>query len=55
MRLELEYRCGDLGTRRYINILLLFTNYDREEGKRAVSRCVRRRGFSFEAVTCPHW
>jgi transposase len=50
MRLELEYRYGDLGTRRYIDILLLFTNYDQQEVKRAVSLCVRRRAFSYEAV-----
>jgi transposase len=50
MRLELEYRYGDVGTRRYIDILLLFTRYDVDEVKRAVSLCVRRRAFSYEAV-----
>lgn len=50
LRAELEYRYGEAGTRRYIDILLLFTEYDEDDVKHAVSLCVRRRAFSYEAV-----
>jgi len=50
MRRELEYRYDSEGTKRYINILLLFTNYSQKEVKHAVSVCVKCRAFSDEAV-----
>jgi len=50
MRRELEYRYGGEGTRKYIEILLLFTRYPVESVRHAVSLCVRRRAFSDEAV-----
>lgn len=50
MRRELEYRYDQDGTRKYIDILLLFTKYPEEEVKQAVRLCVHRRAFSDEAV-----
>ncbi len=50
MRRELEYRYDTQGTRKFIDILLLFTKYPEQETKQAVSLCVRRRAFSDEAV-----
>jgi len=50
MRRELEYRYEGEGTRKYIDILLLFTRYPVEAVQQAVSVCVRRRAFSDEAV-----
>lgn len=50
MRRELEYRYDSEGTKRYINILLLFTKYPQREVKHAVSVCVKCRAFSDEAV-----
>ena len=50
MRRELEYRCQDHGTRRFIDILLLMTQYPEAEVKQAVSICTRRRAFAYEAV-----
>ena len=50
MRRELEYRYEGEGTRKYIDILLLFTRYPVEVVHQAVSLCVRRRAFSDEAV-----
>jgi len=50
MRKELEYRYPDEGTKRYINILLLFTKYPQKEVKHAVSVCVKCRAFSDQAV-----
>jgi transposase len=50
MRRELEYRYGGEGTRKYIDILLLFTGYPVEAVHQAVSLCVKRRAFSDEAV-----
>ncbi len=49
-RRELEYRQGDEGTRRYIDTLLLLTRYDESDVRHAVSLCVRRRAFAYEAV-----
>ena len=44
-------RSKDLsGTRKYIDLLLLFTRYPIESVRQAVSLCVRRRAFSDEAV-----
>ena len=50
MRRELEYRYEGEGTRKYIDILLLFTRYPIEAVHQAVSLCVKRRAFSNEAV-----
>ncbi len=50
MRRELEYRYDPDGTRKFINILLLFGKYPKEDVKQAVSLCARRRAFSDEAV-----
>jgi transposase len=50
MRRELEYRYEGEGTRKYIDLLLLFTCYPVEAVHQAVSLCVRRRAFSDEAV-----
>jgi transposase len=50
MRKELEYRYRDDGTKRYIKILMLFTEYLEDEVKAAVSICVKRRAFSEDAV-----
>lgn len=50
MRREREYRYQGEGTRKYIQILLLFTRYPVEAVHQAVSVCVRRRAFSDEAV-----
>ena len=50
MRRELEYRYDPDGTRKYINILLLFSKYPEEDVKQAVGLCARRRAFSDEAV-----
>ncbi len=50
LRRELEYRYESEGTRKFINVLLLFTEYDPDEVRQAVSRCVQRRAFSDEAV-----
>ena len=50
MRRELEYRYDPDGTRKYINILLLFSKYPKEDVRQAVSLCVRRRAFSDDAV-----
>jgi len=50
MRAELEYRYRQDGTRRYIKILMLFTEYPEVEVKTAVELCVRRRAFSEDAV-----
>ena len=50
MRRELEYRYEGEGTRKYIDILLLFTHWPVEAVHQAVSLCVKRRAFSDEAV-----
>jgi transposase len=50
MRKELEYRYKDDGTKRYIKILMLFTEYPEVKVKQAVSICITRRAFSEEAV-----
>ena len=46
MRRELEYRYEGEGTRKYIDILLLFTRWPVEAVHQAVSICVKRRAFS---------
>ncbi len=50
MRSELEWRYGGEGTRKFIKILLLFSEHPEQEVKRAVDRCVKRRAFSEDAV-----
>lgn len=50
MRRELEYRYEGQGTSKFINVLLLFTEYEPDDVRQAVSRCVQRRAFSDEAV-----
>jgi transposase len=50
MRTELEYRYGDEGTRKFISILLLLTEYPERAVKDAVATCVRNCAFSDEAV-----
>ena len=50
MRRELEYRYGSEGTSRYIEILLLFSEYPEKQVKEAVNVCVKCRAFSDEAV-----
>lgn len=50
IRTELEYRYGGEGTREFVKLLLLFTEFPVEDVKRAVRRCVNRRAFSQEAV-----
>lgn len=50
MRSELEYRDPQDGTLRYIEILMLFTEYPEVEVKAAVGLCVRCRAFSKDAV-----
>jgi len=50
MRKELEYRYRQDGTLRYIEILMLFTEYPEAQVKAAVDLCVRRRAFSKDAV-----
>jgi transposase len=50
LRRELEYRYEGEGTKKFINVLLLFTEYGQDEVRHAVSRCVQRRAFSDEAV-----
>jgi hypothetical protein len=50
MRTELEYRYRQDGTRRYIKVLMLSTEYPEVEVKAAVERCVQRQVFSEDAV-----
>jgi len=50
LRRELEYRYDDEGTRKFIDVLLMFAKYPEADVKQAVSLCVKRRAFSDEAV-----
>ena len=50
LRRELEYRYETAGTRKFIDVLLLFTEYSEHQVKEAVRLCVRRRAFSDDAV-----
>ena len=50
MRRELEYRYGSEGTKRYINILLLFDKYPAGDVRESVKICVKCRAFSDEAI-----
>ena len=44
------YRYEGEGTRKFIDVLLLFGQYPEEDVKQAVNLCVRRRAFSDEAI-----
>jgi len=50
LRKELEYRYPRDGTLRYIQVLLLFTQYPPEQVRAAVDLCAQRRAFSEDAV-----
>jgi len=50
MRRELEYRSETHGTRQFIDLLLLMSEYPPADVKQAVKLCVRRRAFAYEAV-----
>jgi hypothetical protein len=50
MHEELKYRYGDEGTRKFIKILLLLTEYPERDVKDAVRACVKRSAYSDEAV-----
>jgi len=50
LRRELEYRYDGEGTRKFIDVLLLFGQYPEKDVKQAVTLCVRRRAFSDEAI-----
>jgi transposase len=50
LRRELEYRYDREGTRKFIDVLLLFAKYPEADVKQAVHLCVQRRAFSDEAV-----
>lgn len=50
IRRELEYRYEGEGTKKFVNVLLLFSQCSEDEVRQAVQRCVRRRAFSDEAV-----
>jgi transposase len=50
LRKELEYRYGGEGTKKFVQVLLLFTEFPESEVRRAVKLCVRRGAYSDEAV-----
>jgi transposase len=50
LRHELEFRYGDEGTRKYIEVLLLFQDHARPKVQEAVRRCVEGGMFSPEAI-----
>ena len=50
MRRELEYRYANEGTKKFINVLLLFSEFPEADVKRAVKTCIERRAFCDEAV-----
>jgi transposase len=50
LRRELEFRYGGDGTKRFVNVLLLFTTFPEEAVREAVRICVKRRAFSDQAV-----
>lgn len=50
MRRELEYRYGPAGTKQFVKVLLLFTDYPEQRVKAAVAECVRCCAFSEGAV-----
>lgn len=50
MRTELQYRYGGEGARKFVDVLVLFTEFPAEDVRDAVRDCVRRRAFSEEAV-----
>jgi transposase len=50
LRHQLEFRYGGEGTRKYVNVLLLFSEFKEEEVKAAVRKCVSLGAYSDEAV-----
>jgi len=50
LRFELEFRYQWQGTKKFIQVLLLFEKYEETKVKAAVRLCVRRRIFSDEAI-----
>ena len=50
LKIELEYRYGGEGTRKFVNVLLLFCEYEASQVKAAVKTCISRRAFNDEAV-----
>lgn len=50
LRRELEYRYHEDGTRQFIRVLLLLTEYPEQDVREAVRECVRRRAYNEEAV-----
>jgi len=50
MRRELEARYDGEGTRKFVRVLLLFSEFPETEVKKAVAACVKRSAFSDEAV-----
>ncbi len=50
LKTELEYRYDGEGTRKFVNVLLLFCEYETAQVKAAVRTCISRRAFNDEAV-----
>ncbi len=50
LKIELEYRYDGEGTKKFINVLLLFCEYEASQVKAAVKTCISRRAFNDEAV-----
>ena len=50
LKVELEYRYGGEGTRKFVNVLLLFCQYEASQVKAAVKTCIARRAFNDEVV-----
>lgn len=50
MHTELKYRYDGAGTKKYVNILLLFAQHPEAEVKQAVHQCLLRGAYSDEAV-----
>lgn len=50
LKVELEYRYDGEGTRKFVNVLLLFCEYEASQVKAAVKTCISRRAFNDEAV-----
>lgn len=46
----MEYRYDGEGTKKFINVLLLFCEYEASQVKAAVKTCISRRAFNDEAV-----
>ena len=50
MRIELQWRYEEDGIRKFVNVLLLFCEYEESQVKAAVKTCVACRAFNDEAV-----